>query len=77
MDRTIEHVRGTVIGPMTLMAAVYTPNKTPYGNARQFEQEELAREWAKSVKAKALAEVGNAEAGRLGWRGSWELRIWY
>lgn len=72
----IEVVNGTVIGPITIMAAVHAPSGNRYGNPRQFETEDEARVWGKSVRDKAIAQVGQDESKRLGFDGKWELRIY-
>ena len=72
----IDVVNGIVIGPITRTFSVHTPNGTQQGNHRCFETRDEARLWAESVRESAMAEVGSAEAERLGWNGQWEMREW-
>ena len=72
----IEVVDGIVIGPITLHVRLFTPNGHEYARSSACELESEAREWATTKRDAAIADVGSAEAERLGWLKPWEMRIY-
>lgn len=78
IDPYIEHVNGIVIGDLTRVAAILSPNKIEIGRksfSLSIDDDEI-KDWASEIVRKKRNEAGEEESHRLGWDRKLELRIY-